>query len=103
MPILAAVAVIKKFGTGVFGKQNYGSFDRDKWTYRSMDKHRKDFQLTLGSSTKTERIHIESLHGCRYFCLLQLPYFDPIKMLVIDPMHNLYLGICSKLFGQKQT
>ena len=30
--------------------------------------------------------------GCRYSSLLQLSYFDPIKMLIIDPMHNLYSG-----------
>ena len=43
-------------------------------------------------STKTLRQKMESQLGCRYSSLLQLPYFDPIHMLVIDPMHNLYLG-----------
>ena len=31
----------------------------------------------------------ESKAGCRYSLL---PYFDGPKMLVIDPMHNLFLG-----------
>ena len=28
----------------------------------------------------------------RYSCLLQLPYFDPVRMTILDPMHNFYLG-----------
>jgi len=35
---------------------------------------------------------MESEFGCRYSVLTKLPYFDPINMLVIDPMHNLFLG-----------
>ena len=37
-------------------------------------------------------ISAESANGCRYSELLLLPYFDAPKMLVIDPMHNLFLG-----------
>ena len=29
----------------------------------------------------------------RYSILSELPYFDSVKMLVIDPMHNLWLGV----------
>ena len=25
--------------------------------------------------------------------MLRLPYFDPIRFVVVDPMHNLFLGI----------
>lgn len=35
---------------------------------------------------------MESKYGCRYSILLDLPYFDPIRMTIIDLMHNLYLG-----------
>lgn len=31
-------------------------------------------------------------HGQRWFAFARLPYFDPSKMFVIDPMHNLLLG-----------
>ena len=34
----------------------------------------------------------ESNSGCRYSELLLLPYFNAPKMLIIDPMHNLFLG-----------
>ena len=35
---------------------------------------------------------MESELGCRYSILLELPYFDPIRMTIIDPMRNLFLG-----------
>lgn len=34
----------------------------------------------------------ESKAGLRYSILLSLPYFNPVRFTVIDPMHNLYLG-----------
>ena len=27
--------------------------------------------------------------------MLRLPYFDPIRFLPVDPMHNLFIGIAS--------
>ena len=32
-------------------------------------------------------------YECRYSELLRLPYFDPVRMSIIDPMHSLFLGI----------
>ena len=49
-------------------------------------------------TTKTSIQHAESKYGVRYSVLLALPYFDPIKFTVIDPMHNLFLGMFSR-FG----
>ena len=38
------------------------------------------------------RKEIEKTWGVRYSELHRLPYYDPIRMHVIDPMHNLFLG-----------
>ena len=38
------------------------------------------------------RNQLESSYGCRYSVLLELDYYDPIRMLVVDPVHNLFLG-----------
>ena len=35
---------------------------------------------------------IESDVGGRYSVLMKLPYFQPIRFSVIDPVHNLFLG-----------
>lgn len=75
-----------------FGRQNYSNFDRSSWLLRSNQKHRDDIKKIQKCKTKTERVSAESALGCRYSILLQLPYFDPIRMLLIDPMHNLFLG-----------
>ncbi|KAG2364276.1 hypothetical protein BDR07DRAFT_1280130, partial [Suillus spraguei] len=32
-------------------------------------------------------------HSARWFELIHLPYFDPVRMTVIDPMHCFLLGI----------
>ena len=55
--------------------------------------------ITKKCKTKTARNHKERELGCRYSCLLQLPYFDPVRMLIIDPMHNLYLGTTKYIFN----
>lgn len=37
--------------------------------------------------------------GYRATCLLQLPYWDGARMIVVDPMHCLFLGKLSVVFG----
>ena len=49
-------------------------------------------KVTLACQSTTAREQKESELGCRYSCLLQLPYFDAVHMLIIDPMHNIYMG-----------
>lgn len=45
-----------------------------------------------------EKKSLESKYGIRYSILLALPYFDPLRFTVIDPMHNLYLGTGKHVF-----
>ena len=89
-----------EFGTGVFGKMDYSGFQRNTWVKRTNKKHRDDIKIIIACSTKTERQRKESMFGCRYSSLLQLPYFDPVRMLIIDPMHNLYLGTAKHISCQ---
>ena len=44
------------------------------------------------AKTPAEQKRVLSKMGVRYSLLLELPYFDPIRFHVIDPMHNLLLG-----------
>lgn len=46
----------------------------------------------LGAKTKTEKVNLESNTGVRFSELSRLSYFDPIRMSIINPMHNMYLG-----------
>ena len=83
---------LQEFSCG-FGKRNcYSDFDREKWKMRSNDGHRSDVKKVMAEKTITQRNKKESELGCRYSILLELSYFHPIEMLLIDPMHNLFLG-----------
>ena len=59
---------------------------------RTNTRHHSDVKQTLKCTSKTERERKESQLGCRYSVLLDLPYFKPIEMLLIDAMHNLFWG-----------
>ena len=47
--------------------------------------HRANIRSILQSKSVSEKSKLESEHGCRYSILLELPYFDPVRMLLIDP------------------
>ena len=50
------------------------------------------------ANTATERKKLEKDYGVRYSELHRLSYFDPIRMHVVDPMHNLLLGTSKHMF-----
>lgn len=81
----------KKFSGGV-GCQDFSGFDREKWSARTVEEHRDTADKLLLCNTKNELSELESSTGFRITALLELPYFNPSRMLVIDPMHNLFLG-----------
>ena len=81
----------KKF-PGDFGDLDYSGFDRQNWVLRTCDDHNKAALELRNKSSITELEHAESSSGCRYSELILLPYFDAPRMLIVDPMHNLFLG-----------
>ena len=66
------------------GTMNYSGFDRSKWPCRSGEAHRNNVSKILQAISKRQLAKFESTLGCRYSCLLKLPYFDPPCMLTID-------------------
>lgn len=82
---------LKKFPGG-FGQKDYSGFERSQWKMRSNEEHRQNVAQISKCKGKSACLKLESELGCRYSVLLKLPYFDPIRMTVLDPMHNLYLG-----------
>lgn len=63
------------------------------------DKHRKDVDELLKNFNKPASVlaKLESKLGCRYSVLLKLRYFDPIRMTIIDPMHNFFMGTAKRV------
>jgi putative ribosome biogenesis GTPase RsgA len=44
-------------------------------------------------TTPTARKNFVKEHATRFTQLSRLPYFDLVEQIVIDPMHNLFLGM----------
>lgn len=44
-------------------------------------------------STPSARKNFVKDHATRYSQLSRLPYFNIVEQVVIDPMHNLFLGV----------
>lgn len=77
---------------GIVGNRDYSGFDRDQWQKREIKDHSLCIDKVLGAKTKSEKSNLESDTGVRFSELSRLSYFDPIRMSIIDPMHNMYLG-----------
>lgn len=88
----------EKHGNGQ--KTNYSGFDHNSWQLRSNSSHRDECTMLYSRSftTKSALHTADANAGVRYSVLLDLPYFDPVKFTVIDPMHNLYLGTAKHVF-----
>lgn len=60
--------------------------------------HKRYGNEWLHCKNKEEQIKIQQEYGARFSELFLLPYFDPVEMHVIDPMHNLMLGVSKHAF-----
>ncbi|KXJ07205.1 Transposon TX1 uncharacterized 149 kDa protein [Exaiptasia diaphana] len=80
------------FGT----KPDYSGFNVDNWEKRTDELHRIHANKTLSAKCPAQLQKCVYDTGARYTVLPELPYYDCVRFVVIDPMHNLFLGI-SKL------
>ena len=87
-----------KFFPTVGDALDYSGFQRENWIPRTNLSHRQNVHKLSQCKSKTKLLKKETELGCRHSALLELPYFDPPKMLVIDPMHNLFLGVAKHFF-----
>ena len=91
---------LKKFGwSSADNKLDFSGYDRDLWEARTNENYILSSELYLHAPTKTAKQHVVSEHGVRYSLLVQLPYFDIIRMHAIDPMHNLLLGTAKHMLS----
>ncbi|KAI0826965.1 hypothetical protein BC628DRAFT_1502389 [Trametes gibbosa] len=60
---------------------------------RSYQQHLEDARAWKTMETKKERDEHFKKHGSRWAEIMRLPYYNCVKMTVIDPMHNLLLGV----------
>lgn len=84
---------LKEFPVSSFAeKPNFSGYNRSDWEVRTKTDHKMKCQQLLKATTKTELESLETQYGIRYSILVDLPLFDPITFVVVDPMHNLLLG-----------
>ena len=76
----------------------YGHLDQHLWRRRTNEETRASAQAYKDSTTGVESEVIFAQTGVRWSELLRLPYFDPTRFVVIDAMHNLFLGLINKHF-----
>ena len=78
-----------------YKKTHYGGMEYDEWITRPADAllHRQYAQEWIQCSSKSTRDNHFKEHGVRWTELLRLPYLDPIRFAVVDPMHCLFLGV----------
>ena len=82
---------LKSFSGGV-GSMNFSGFDRSTWRPRTREAHVAAISKILACNTKADVTKVESENGYRHTIFLKLPYFTPATKLIVDPMHNLFLG-----------
>ena len=70
--------------------------DIDEWFIaKDVNEHRETaLEQRKCKSNEARKKHVRKSH-VRWSEMLRLPYFDPIRFLPVDPMHNLFIGIAS--------
>ncbi len=79
-------------------KPDFSGFERDLWPKRDHKTHHRNANEILKATCSSQQKKLERTLGARYTELLGLPYYDCIRFVVIDPMHNLLLGTAKYLF-----
>ena len=70
-------------------KSDIGSLHVGQWPRRNYERHRSEATFWLSHATNKDREHVFSSNGVRWSILLDLPYWDPTKMVSVDIMHNI--------------
>ncbi|KAG1844677.1 hypothetical protein F4604DRAFT_1596005 [Suillus subluteus] len=79
-------------------KSDIADFDWEKWRRRTLGEHKAAAEEWKNAETKVERDKIFKQHGVRWSELLRLPYWDPTRFIMINGMHNLFLGLVQHHF-----
>jgi hypothetical protein len=74
----------------------------DWWTWKpaSREEQRIAALKWLNAPNKTQRAKVYKETGVRWSPLWDLPYWDPTKYVVVDGMHNLFLGLVKYHFRE---
>ncbi|KII89951.1 hypothetical protein PLICRDRAFT_571426 [Plicaturopsis crispa FD-325 SS-3] len=66
---------------------------RNEYPPRSGDEHRENCYKWKSLKTAKDRTDFFTTHGARWTEFARLTYFDLVRYTIIDPMHNILLGL----------
>jgi hypothetical protein len=74
----------------------------DWWTWKPATREEQRIAALkwLNAPNKTQRAKVYKETGVRWSPLWDLPYWDPTKYVVVDGMHNLFLGLVKYHFRE---
>lgn len=82
---------------------DFGNTDISTWGRRTWQEHFAIAKMWRDAHTDGTRQRIYDAFGLRWSELLRLPYWDPTRFVVVEAMHNFFLGDlqhhCRKVFG----
>jgi hypothetical protein len=76
----------------------YGDINCHLWRRRTKEECLASAKAFNDAETKSEQDAVFASSGVKWSELLRLPYFDPTRFVVIDAMHNLFLGLINEHF-----
>ncbi|TBU52487.1 hypothetical protein BD310DRAFT_981846 [Dichomitus squalens] len=79
-------------------KATVEAFKANAFRTRTDAEHRSFMAQYQQCSSKGEREDFARKYATRWSELARLPYFDMCRMIVVDPMHNLFLGLVKTHF-----
>ncbi|EMD33478.1 hypothetical protein CERSUDRAFT_57200 [Gelatoporia subvermispora B] len=79
-------------------KTSLEAFTRHAFASRSDTEHRRLMQRYKLLTSEAARDRFVKDHATRWSELARLPYFDMCRMVVVDPMHNIFLGLVKTHF-----
>jgi len=79
-------------------KENLAKYDYGRWDKKDVEELRHHAERWRDAPTIQDRSSIFEEYGVRYSVLWSLPYWDPTRHLVVDPMHTVLLGLVENHF-----
>ena len=96
----------KTFPLTYFGsKRNFSGFATNTWEKRTNKLHRTHADSVRFARCQTEVNAVVRNTGAKYSVLFQLPYYDAVRFVIIDPVHLLFLGLAKttlKVWKEKE-
>ncbi|KAJ3528879.1 hypothetical protein NM688_g7934 [Phlebia brevispora] len=74
-------------------RADINNLDEQSWERITPEQHRQLADRWRQAESKAEQDRLLKQNGIRWSELLRLPYWDPTRFIIIDPMHNLLLGL----------